>query len=357
MTEQRRPPLTYAGAGVDLDAREATARRFGPIARTTHGPQVIDVPGSFAGLFHVGAKYRDPVLVSSTDGVGTKVMLHAAYGTIRLAGHDIVNNNVNDLVTTGAEPLFFLDYIATNGLPHEQRLELVEGIAEACRENGIALLGGETADMPDIYQPGDFDLAGFVVGVVERDAVIDGAGIEAGDALVAIPSNGPMTNGYSLAREVWGLGKGMGADHDRRILDERHEELGGRTLGEALTAPHPPFWGVLRPALPHLKGIAHITGGGIPGNLPRILRDRVAADLDADSWEAPGLFALIQREGGIEPAEMYRTFNMGVGMIAAVAPADLDAVLAAMPGAWRIGQVVAREGGPAVRGIPLRPDE
>ncbi len=360
MTDPARPPLTYAGAGVDLDAREATAKRFGPIARSTHGPQVIDVPGAFAGLFALGGAHRDPVLVASTDGVGTKVMLHAVQGTIRLAGHDIVNNNVNDLITTGATPLFFLDYIATNGLPHEQRLELVEGIAEACRENGIALLGGETADMPDIYRPGDFDLAGFVVGVVERDSVIDGAAIAPGDVLIGVPSNGLMTNGYSLAREAWGLGKGLGEDRERAILDQRYEELGGPSLGEALTAPHPSYTAALRGVVPYLKGAAHITGGGIPGNLPRILREGVAADLDASSWETPPLFALIQREGGVAPAEMYRAFNMGVGMILAVAPGDADAALEALRAStapWRIGEVVAREGGPAVRGIPTATDE
>lgn len=354
MTDQPREPLTYAAAGVDLDAREATAKRFGPIARSTHGPQVIEVPGSFAGLFALGTgAYRDPVIVASTDGVGTKVMLHASYGTIRLAGHDIVNNNVNDLATTGARPLFFLDYIATNGLPHALRLELVEGIAEACRENGMALLGGETADMPDIYQPGDFDLAGFVVGVVERDAIIDGSTIAPGDVLLAIPSNGPMTNGYSLAREVWGLGKGLGAERERAILDERYEELGGAPLGEALTAPHPPFWPLLQPALSYLKGIAHITGGGIPGNLPRILRDGVAARIDLSTWETPGLFRLIQREGGIADAEMYRAFNMGVGIIAAVSPSDAEAAQAALPGSWRIGEVIERGAdGRAVTGVP-----
>lgn len=357
MTDPARPPLTYAASGVDLDAREATARRFGPIARSTHGPQVIEVAGAFAGLFGLGASYRDPVLVASTDGVGTKVLLHASMGTIRLAGHDIVNNNVNDLITTGATPLFFLDYIATNGLPHEQRLELVEGIAEACRENGVALLGGETADMPDIYREGDFDLAGFVVGVVERDEIIDGSRIAPGDVLIAIPSNGLMTNGYSLAREVWGLGKGLDPAREREVLDRRIEDLRGSSLGEALTAPHPSFTASLRAVQPYLKGAAHITGGGIPGNLPRILREGVAARIDESSWETPALFEVIRREGGIAPSEMYRAFNMGVGMILAVAPGDAEAALAALKPsteAWRIGEVVAREGaGGAVRGIPL----
>ncbi|MQC16948.1 MAG: phosphoribosylformylglycinamidine cyclo-ligase [Chloroflexi bacterium] len=354
MTEPARTPLTYAAAGVDLDAREATAKRFGAIARGTHGPQVIDVTGAFASFFALGGQYRDPVLVSSTDGLGTKPLLHLAQGTIRLAGHDIVNNNVGDLVTTGATPLFFLDYIATNGLPHAARVELVEGIAEACAEQGVALIGGETADMPDIYREGDFDIAGFVVGVVERDQIIDGSKIAPGDVLIALPSNGLMTNGYSLAREVWALGKGLGDEHDREVLDGRPEELGGRSVGEALTVPHPPFAPVLRPALPLLKGIAHITGGGIPGNLSRVLREHVAATIDTSTWIVPGLFALIQRDGGIEDAEMFRTFNMGVGVIAAVAPDDLDAALAAMPGAWRIGEVIQRASAAdaPVRGIP-----
>ncbi|MDA0815093.1 MAG: phosphoribosylformylglycinamidine cyclo-ligase [Chloroflexi bacterium] len=355
MTEPGRSPLTYAAAGVDLDAREATAKRFGALARGTHGPQVIDVPGAFASFFALGGQYRDPVLVASTDGLGTKPLLHLAQGTIRLAGHDIVNNNVGDLATTGATPLFFLDYIATNGLSHQLRLELVEGIAEACAESGVALIGGETADMPDIYREGDFDIAGFVVGVVERDAMIDGSTIAAGDVLIALPSNGLMTNGYSLAREVWALGKGLGDEHDREVLSRRLEEIDGRSLGEALTAPHPPFEPLLRPVLPHLKGIAHITGGGIPGNLSRILRDHVAAEIDPSTWQVPGLFGLIQRDGNIEDAEMFRTFNMGVGMIAAVSPGDLDTVVAAMPGAWKIGEVIERgaESATPVRGIPL----
>lgn len=353
MSDEARPPITYAASGVDLDAREAIAKRFGAIARTTHGPQVMGRSGGFAGLFHLGARFRDPVLVATTDGVGTKVLLHATLGTIRLAGHDIVNNNVNDLITVGAEPLFFLDYIATNGLPAEQRVELVEGIAEACRQNGVALIGGETADMPDIYKPGDFDLAGFVVGAVERDGAIDGSTIAAGDALVALPSNGPMTNGYSLVREVWALGKGLGDEHDRKVLNERYEELGG-TLGEALTAPHPAFWPLLQPALPYVKGVAHITGGGIPGNLPRVLPEGVAGQVDRASWQVPPLFDLIRQTGNVDEAEMFRTFNMGVGMILAVAEADAQAVLDAIPGSWRIGSVVPREGGEAILGLPRR---
>ncbi|MSQ41688.1 MAG: phosphoribosylformylglycinamidine cyclo-ligase [Dehalococcoidia bacterium] len=351
MTSASDRPHSYAAAGVDLDAREATAARFGAIAQRTHGPRVLTPPGAFAGLFRLGAGYRDPVIVGTTDGVGTKVLLHAALGTLRLAGHDAVHNNVNDLITTGAEPLFFLDYIATNALPQEARVEVVEGIAQACDALGIALLGGETADMPDLYRAGDFDLAGFAVGVVERDALIDGSTIAAGDALIALPSNGLMTNGYSLVRAIWGLGKGRGLAHDRAALETRYAELGG-TLGEALVAAHPSFWEALRPLRPRLHGIAHITGGGIPGNLPRILPAALGARLDRGSWTAPPLFELIRRTGNVPEREMWRTFNMGVGAIVAVAAADAGAVLAALPGAWRIGEAVARAADePAVRGL------
>lgn len=352
MSENEPRPLTYAAAGVDIAARDASARRFGALARATYGPQVLSSGSGFAGLFHIGARYRDPVLVGTTDGVGTKVLLQAALGRFEDAGRDIVHNNVNDLITVGAEPLFFLDYIATNGLPHEARAQIVAGVAEACRAHGMALLGGETADMPDIYKQGDFDLAGFVVGVVERDRIIDGSRIVAGDALVALPSTGPHTNGYSLAREVWGLGKGDIA-HDRAVLGQTYAELGG-TLGDALCAVHAPYWPVLREAVAQgwVNGIAHITGGGIPGNLGRILPETLAGRVDTSTWIVPPLFALIQHQGGIAEPEMFHTFNMGVGLILAVAPADLDRALA-LPGAWRIGQVEARPAdGAAVLGMP-----
>jgi phosphoribosylformylglycinamidine cyclo-ligase len=353
MTDEARRPLTYAAAGVDIDAREATAKRFGAAARSTHGPEVIAVEGTFAGLFRLGAGYRDPVLVGTTDGVGTKVLIAATMGEYASVGRDLVNANVNDLITTGARPLFFLDYLATTDLPHERRLELVEGIAAACREQGIALIGGETADMPDVYRPGDFDLAGFAVGVVERDEVIDGSQMAPGDVLLAVPSSGLHTNGYALVREVWGLGKGLGEEHDRQALVERYEELGGASLGEALLAVHVPYEPVLRPLMGRLKGIAHISGGGIPGNLPRILGERLGAELDGGSWEPPALFGLVQRAGKIPDAEMFRTFNMGAGMILAVDAGEADAVLAALPaGSWRIGRVVERGDGPAVRGLP-----
>ncbi len=352
MTEEARRPLSYAGAGVDIDAADVTARRFGAIGRSTHGPEVLSQGGGFAGLFALGGRYRDPVIVGATDGVGTKVLIAAALDRFEGVGRDVVNNNVNDLITVGAEPLFFLDYLATADLPQERRVEIVEGIAAACREQGIALLGGETADMPDVYRTGDFDLAGFIVGAVERDAIIDGSALRLGDVLVALPSTGLQTNGYSLVREIWGLGKGLGLPHDREVLGERHEELGDQTLGDALVAVHGSFFPALKPLLPRLHALAHITGGGIPGNLGRPFPDGLAAQIDTSSWQVPGLFRLIQRTGNVEDAEMFRTFNMGVGMIVAVAADELDATLAALPGAWRIGEVVERGNGNVVRGVP-----
>ncbi len=354
MSDRDPEPLTYAAAGVDVAARDAAARRYGEVARTTHGPEVLRLGGGFAGLFHFGQRMRDPVLVGATDGVGTKVLLQATLDRYEDAGRDVVTNNVNDLIAIGAEPLFFLDYIATNALPAEARLRVVEGVAAACREQGVALIGGETADMPDIYRPKDFDLAGFVVGAVERDGMIDGSTIAPGDALVALPSTGLHTNGYSLAREVWGLGKGLGDDHDRGILGREVEDLHG-TLGEALCALHQPYWPMLREAFTggYVKGIAHITGGGIPGNLPRILPEGVAGHIDRSTWTVPPLFALIQRDGHIADAEMFHTFNMGVGMILVVAEANLAAALT-LPGAWRVGTAEARGTGSAVRGLPER---
>jgi phosphoribosylformylglycinamidine cyclo-ligase len=353
MTQQRDRPLRYTDAGVDIDAADATVKRYAEIARRTHRPEVLSDVGPFAGLFRLGT-YRDPVLVASADGVGTKLLVAAAMDRFDTVGQDLVNHCVNDILTVGADPLFFLAYLATADLPQERRVEIVGGIGLACRENGVALLGGETADMPDVYRSGDYDLAGFIIGVVERDEVIDTRRLQAGDVLLALRATGLQTNGYSLVREVWAIGKGLGRDHDRRVLYERYEELGGRTLGEALLAVHGSFYGALKPVLGRLHGIAHITGGGIPGNLARLFEGEaagLAAHIDRSTWEPPAIFTLIQRQGQVEDGEMFRIFNMGAGIIVAVDAADADAVLASLPEpAWRIGAVVARaEGDPAVR--------
>ena len=345
-------PLRYVDAGVDVPAAEASLPALRAIAERASRPEVLGGLGAFAGLFQLDvARYRDPVLVSSTDSVGTKLLLAAALGRYESIGRDLVNHCVNDVLTAGAEPLFFLDYLATAGLPQERRVELVAGVGAACEANGVALLGGETADLPDLYRPGDYDIAGFIVGVVEREAIIDGSAIEAGDALIALPSTGLQTNGYSLVREVFGIGKGLGPERDRELLEEHVEELGG-TLGDALLAVHGSFLEALRPLLPRLRGIAHITGGGLPGNVPRVLPEGLAARIDAESWTPPPLFAHIQHAGAIEDGEMFRTFNMGVGIVLAVAPDDAGEVLAAA-GSWRLGEVVPRtEGAPAIEGLP-----
>lgn len=342
--------LSYLDAGVDIDAAESTVQAYKAIARRTARPEVLGGVGAFAGLFRL-AGYREPVLVGSADGVGTKLLIAAACERFDTVGQDLVNHCVNDILTTGAVPLFFLDYLATADLSQERRVQVVAGIGTACEQNGVALLGGETADMPDLYRTGDYDLAGFIVGVAERDAVIDGSRVAVGDVLLGLPSSGLHTNGYSLVREAWGIGKGLGAAHDRAVLDQRYEELGG-SLGEALLAVHRSYLHVLRPVLGQLHGWAHITGGGIPGNLPRIFADGIGAYIDAASWAVPPLFRLIQRQGGVAEPEMYRTFNMGVGAILAVAPGDVDAVRAAVPEAWVIGAVEsARANAPRVRGL------
>lgn len=351
------PPasLRYVDAGVDVDAADATVRRFADIAKRTRRPEVLSGVGPFAGMFRVPEGYTDPVLVASADGVGTKLLVAAALDRYDTIGADLVNHSVNDILTTGAQPLFFLDYLATADLSQDRRVEIVRGIGEACEAQNVALLGGETADMPDVYRSGDFDLAAFIVGVVEREKAIDGSKLTAGDALVALPSGGLQTNGYSLVREIWALGKGLGDDHDRDALNTTYEELGG-TLGDALLAVHPAFVAELTPHLDALHGIAHITGGGIPGNLSRLFTGPAAdlgAHIDLDSWETPAIFDLIQRTGGVEDAEMYRAFNMGAGIIVALTDEDAEALIEAQPTAWRIGNVIDRaEGDPVVAGLP-----
>ena len=337
----------YAQAGVDIAAATRATERIKRVAARASRPEVLAGVGPFSALFRLGGAYRDPVLVSSTDGVGTKVLIARALGIYNTVGRDLVNHCVNDILTSGAEPLFFLDYLASSTLDEDAKVALVEGMADACAEAGCALVGGETADMPDIYQPGDFDIAGFIVGVVERENVIDGSRIQAGDALLMLPSSGLHTNGYSLVRKLWELGKGD-AEHDRAVL-ERMEPTLGRSLGEALLEPHRPYLHDLRPVLPHLTGIAHITGGGLYENVPRILPDGLAARFERAAWEIPPLFRLIQQTGEVDSATMFRTFNMGVGIV--LATREPAAVLAALPEARQIGTVEERADGRAAVAI------
>lgn len=348
MTEER--PATYAAAGVDIDAAEALVSRYARMAAAARRPEVLADIGPFAGLFRLG-QYRDPVLVASTDSVGTKVKLAGLMGRYEGVGHDLVNHCVNDTLTTGAHPLFFLDYIGNHGLSDDAKAALVKGCVDACAAVGAALLGGETADMPGTYREGDFDLVGFVVGVVERDAVIDGSAIREGDALIGLPSDGPHTNGYSLVRRIFRIGLDEDPAAERARLEQHYPKL-GETLADALLRPHRCYYNDLKPLLlpssslhlPPIHGIAHVTGGGIPGNVPRILPEGLGARIDRRAWDVPPIFRLIQEEGGIADEEMYRAFNMGLGLVLAVAPEDADSVRSKLAGSFFCGEVVRGKG-------------
>jgi phosphoribosylformylglycinamidine cyclo-ligase len=329
----------YAAAGIDIAARSQFAKELPGILARARRPEVLGHAGAFSGLFRLGDRYRDPVLSASADGIGTKVKLQLAASRLDLCGPDILGHSVNDILVCGAEPLFFLDYIAGNGLTNEQKLALVAGVANACAEVGCALLGGETADMPDVYPPGEFDLAGFIVGVVEGEAIIDGSKIRAGDVLVGLPSSGLHTNGFTLARRALDVANGEPPEETRRRLEERPPELGGATLGEALLATHRPYVREVRPVIDRVRGMAHITGGGYGENVPRVLPGGLTAVFDTRSWEVPAIFRLIERRGGVTAAEMYEVFNMGIGLVVMVAAEDAASVLAAIPEAVRVGEV------------------
>ena len=302
----------------------------------THGPEVIGSGGSFAGLFQLSG-YSQPVLVASADGVGTKLKIAAQLGHYESIGQDLVTLNVNDILTQGAKPLFFLDYIAFSKLD-EQRMEtLMRGITWGCREVGCALIGGETAQMPGLYSGDDFDLAGFVVGVAEKDSLLDSAAIMPGDYLVGIPSSGLHTNGFSLVRRVFN------SDNDPSVLYRHFLDL-NHQLGEELMTRHRCYYPMLEPALASIKGLAHITGGGLPGKMPAILPDNVAARFEQGSWQVPPIFSLIQAQGKVEPDEMYRVFNMGLGMVAVCQEESIDQVLATASDAAVVGRVVERTG-------------
>lgn len=324
----------YRESGVDIDAGNEAVRRIKALARGTYTPGVVSGVGSFGGLFALDPSIVEPVLVASADGVGTKLKVAFMAGVHRTIGADLVNHCVNDILVQGARPLFFLDYLATGKLLPEVAEQIVEGMAGACRENGCALLGGETAEMPGFYQPGEYDVAGFIVGAVARARIIDGRAIAAGDVLVALPSTGLHTNGYSLARRIAFDVLGLG-------VNSYVEEL-GETVGQALLRTHRSYLPMIGPILDRgwIKGMAHITGGGITENLPRVLPDGRAFELNRGSWTVPPIFRWLQKGGGLEDAEMFRTFNMGVGLIAVCSPGDADALLTALgPSAWRLGTV------------------
>jgi phosphoribosylformylglycinamidine cyclo-ligase len=331
----------YKAAGVDIDAGNETVRRIRALARGTFTPGVLSDIGSFGGLFRLDReRYREPVLVSSADGVGTKLKVAFMTGRHNTVGADLVNHCVNDILVQGAEPLFFLDYLATGRLSPAVAEQVIEGVARACLDNGCALIGGETAEMPGFYADGEYDLAGFIVGVVERSRVIDGRLVQSGDALIALPSAGLHTNGYSLARQVFFESAGWEPDTFVTEL--------GMTVGDALLAPHRSYLGLVRPMIERdlVKGLAHVTGGGLTENLPRTLPERCAAEIDLRAWTVPAIFRLLQQHGAIAPEEMFRAFNMGVGLVIVCDARDAEVVIAIAadrgePNAFRLGSVVA----------------
>lgn len=304
------------------------------LARTTHRPEVLTDTGFFGSLFELKG-YREPILVSSTDGVGTKLKIASALGKHDTIGIDLVNHCVNDIFTCGAEPLFFLDYIAMGKVIPEKVESIVKGMAAACREVNCALIGGETAEMPGIYAEQDYDLAGFILGVVEKSQRLDRRQIRTGDAMLALPSSGLHTNGYSLARKIFGV--------EPSVLNSFCPEL-GRTLGEELLEPHHCYYRQIKPVLRLVKGLAHITGGGFEGNIPRVLPAGLAARFDKGSWPVPPIFSLIQQKGNVADSEMYRVFNMGVGMVIMCSPEDVAEIIESIPEARRAGKIVEQRG-------------
>jgi phosphoribosylformylglycinamidine cyclo-ligase len=333
--------LTYRDAGVDIDEGDRLVELIKPHAASTKRPGVMGGLGGFGGLFALTpGRYREPVLVSGTDGVGTKLKVAFAAGRHGTVGIDLVAMSVNDVCVTGAEPLFFLDYYATSRLKAEEAAEVVAGIAEGCRQAGCALLGGETAELPGFYAPGEYDLAGFAVGIVERSEIIDGSKVAVGDAVLGLASTGLHSNGYSLARKVLLEGGSPLA------LAEVPPELGGRTLADVLLEPTRIYARAIASlrAAADVRALAHITGGGLPGNVPRVLPVGTRAQLHLAAWPLPPIFDLIRRRGELDEAEMYRTLNMGIGLCAVVPAADAAKALAALDGlgqaAYRIGTIV-----------------
>ncbi len=349
--------MTYKDAGVDIDAGERMVQGIRELVCKTYSPRVVGTAGGFAGMFSLDFKqkllrrnYRDPVLVSCCDGVGTKLKVAFMTGKLDTVGIDLVAMNVNDLICTGAEPLFFLDYIAVGRLHPDRMRDIVAGVSTGCLQAGVALLGGETAEMPDFYKAREFDMAGFAVGVVERNRIIDGSRVKTGDAIIALASDGLHSNGYGLARKVV---------FDRAALkpSDRPAELDGATVGQAMLAPTRIYVRAVMAVLQAykvrhvVKAMAHITGGGLPGNLPRIMPDGLTVRINRASWEVPGIFELIARAGPVDSVEMLRVFNMGVGFVMVVSASHAASVMAKLRKAgercWLLGKVV--RGGPALQ--------
>ncbi len=316
-------PLSYKDSGVDIDAGDRLVDRIKPLARATHRPGVLGGIGGFGALFELPAGYRQPVLVSGTDGVGTKLRLAIELNRHDTVGIDLVAMSVNDILVQGAEPLYFLDYYATGKLDVDVAASVVAGVARGCEQAGCALMGGETAEMPGMYHGADYDVAGFAVGIVEKSALIDGSAVADGDVLIGIGSSGAHSNGYSLIRRV--IERSLGEISATAL----NLKLDGESLADRLLAPTRIY---VKPVLSLINtvgvhGLVHITGGGLTENVPRVLPDHLQARIDPGSWPRPVLFDWLQREGAIEPAEMLRVFNCGVGMVVIVAPGQADEAL------------------------------
>ena len=339
-------PLTYRAAGVDIEAGDEAVRRIGPLARSTFRPEVLGGIGGFAGFVKVPTGYTEPVLVSSTDGVGTKLKVAFLADRHDTVGIDLVAMGVNDLLVHGAEPLYFLDYIGTARLEPGRVEALVRGVAEGCRQAGCALIGGETAELPDLYAPGEYDLAGFAVGIVERAKILDGAAVRPGDVVLGVAASGLHSNGYSLARRI--------------VFDVMHVKIDdefpglGRRVADVLLEPTRIYAGAVRALLKdaEVHAMAHITGGGITGNLPRVLPEGCRAIVRRRAWDVPAVFQVLQQQGRVEDGEMFRTFNMGIGYIVVVPAAGADRAATTLRAAGEtvhvLGEIV-----PGERGVEL----
>lgn len=329
---------TYKEAGVDIAAGEDTVRRIKPLARSTFTKGVLADIGAFGAFFEVDYKaYHEPVMVSSVDGVGTKLKIAFMMDRHDTVGQDLVNHCVNDIAVCGATPLFFLDYFATGKLDQDAAIDVITGFTKACVENKCALIGGETAEMPDLYSDGEYDLAGTIVGIVEKAKIIDGSKIREGDVLIGFPSTGLHTNGYSLARHVL---------FSEYSVGDRPEELHGSSIGDALLAIHRSYLSLIYgiKASVEVRGLVHVTGGGIEGNTKRIIPDGLRFEIDYSAWERPDIFRLIQDTGAVAEREMRRAFNLGIGLIAIIPPEESDSMMAIGNGECpiRIGSVIAK---------------
>ena len=340
-THQMSQSLSYRDAGVDINAGDSLVERIKPFAKRTMRPEVLGDLGGFGALVEISQKYRHPVLVSGTDGVGTKLKLAFEWDQHDTVGIDLVAMSVNDILVQGAEPLFFLDYFACGKLDVERAAAVIKGIAAGCEQSGCALIGGETAEMPGMYPDGEYDLAGFAVGVVEKEQVINGRSIVAGDVVLGLASNGIHSNGYSLVRKI--------IERAQPELDAEFNQ--GKTLRQAIIAPTRLYVKSILAALKQftIKGMAHITGGGISENVPRILPENTVAAIDSQSWPLPKLFQWLQQAGNVETQEMYRTFNCGIGMVLVVNAEDADAIQKFLQQQgetiYQIGRIRTREGG------------